>query len=225
MRRPFLLSASIGVFVILVGLILNIIGPAPSAGLKGGFLTPVIAFEFATETEQLTAIFGPPASAVRQTMLHKMTNSTLLDFIFLILYGAFLLTFALTGAALTRKRILYLAAVLALLAPLFDVLENLQLLAIMAQITTHQNQIDLLPLHIFTWLKWGSLAVTFALLVPLLRTTCRFGHIIALIALINLILCFAAYIWPGLLNELFAVTTVLIFILLIIFSFTYKYGD
>ncbi len=222
MHRPFLLSAFIGIALIFIGLLIYLVGPGPSDNLLGGFLTPVVAFEFATKDEQVTQIFGPTQSTQSEDMMQKMTDSTQLDFLFLILYGSFLLSFALICTSITQSRGYYFAAGLAILAPLFDILENIQMFSIMEQIAAGQTQFELGLIHFFTWAKWGSLALAFALLVPFFQSTGNFGRFLSLFTIINLALGTAAYIWPGLFNEIFALTTVLMFLLMIIFSFTYR---
>lgn len=222
MQRPFLLSGVIGIALIVIGVIITVIGPGRSDELADGFFSPVIAFEFATETEDIIQVFGEANSPAREEIVRAMNNSTRLDFLFLILYGAFLFTFSITCASLTGNRVYYLPALLSVVAPIFDVLENLQLLSIMGQIGGGEFVSELPYLRFYTWMKWGALALIFFLLVPFFRTAGTFGRFLSIIAVVPLVLGILAFFKPGLLNELFALSTVLMFMLMIIFSFTYR---
>jgi len=222
MRRPFLLSGVIGIALIVIGVIITVIGPGRSDELADGFFSPVIAFEFATEAEDVIQVFGEANSPTREEIVHTITNSTRLDFLFLILYGSFLFTFSITCASLTGNRVYYLPALLSVVAPIFDVLENLQLLSIMGQLGGGDFVSELSYLRFYTWVKWGALALIFLLLIPFFRTVGKFGRFISIFAIVPLVLGILAFLKPGLSNELFALSTVLMFVLLIIFTFTYS---
>ena len=222
MRRPFLFSGIIGIALIVIGVIITVIGPGRSAELADGFFTPVIAFEFAAEAEDVIRVFGEANSPEREEIVRTMSNSTRLDFLFLILYGAFLFTFSITCASMTGNRVYYLPALLSILAPIFDIFENLQLLSIMGQIGSGEFVSELTYLRFYTWMKWGALALIFSLLVPFFRTAGTFGRFLSIIAVVPLVLGILSFLNPGLLNELFALSTVLMFMLMIIFSFTYR---
>ena len=221
MRRPFLLSGVIGIALIVIGVMITVIGPGRSNELADGFFSPVIAFEFATEAEDIIQVFGEENSPAREEIVRTMTNSTRLDFLFLILYGAFLFTFSITCASLTGNRVNYLPALLSIVAPIFDVLENLQLLSIMRQLGDGVFVFELHYLSFYTWMKWGALALIFLLLIPFFRKAGTFGRFLSMVAVMPLVLGIMAFLKPGLLNELFTLSTVLMFMLMIIFSFTY----
>lgn len=220
MRGPFLLSAILGIALIVIGAIITLIGPDRSDELADGFFSPVIAFEFATEPEDIIQVFGEANSPAREAIVRSMTNSIRLDFLFLILYGAFLFTFSITCASLTGNRVYYLPALLSVVAPIFDVLENLQLLSIMGQIGGIDFVSELPNLHFYTWMKWGALALIFLLLIPFFRTAGTFGRFLSTFAVVPFVLGILAFFKPGLSTELFALSIVLMFILMIIFSFT-----
>lgn len=220
--RPFFWSGIAGLVLVTVGLLVNFAGPGPSQSLPPGFLTPIIAFEFADDSADVVTIFGPADSQEREELIRRITNSTSLDFAFLIFYGAFLLSFALIAEKQTGKRHYYLAALLAVIAPLFDVLENRQLLAIMEQLLVGETQFELAPLQWFTWVKWGSLALAFLLFAPFFRRGGAYGRCVSIIAFAPAALGVLALLMPGLLNELFAIATVLMFLLMIAFAFVYK---
>jgi hypothetical protein len=222
MQRPILLSGIIGIALIVIGVIITVIGPGHSDKLADGFFTPVIAFEFATEPEDIIQVFGEANSPAREDIVRSMTNSTRSDFLFLILYGAFLFTFSITCASLTGNRVYYLPVLLSIVAPIFDVLENLQLLTIMRQMGDGDFVSELPNLHFYTWMKWGVLVLIFLLLIPFFRTAGTFGRFLSIYAVVPLILGILAFLKPGLSNELFALSTVLMFFLMIIFSFTYR---
>ncbi len=221
MHRPFILSAIIGIPLIIIGLLITLIGPPPG-DLAGGFITPVVAFEFATEVEQVNQIFAGPNSPARADIVRTMTNSTRLDFLFLLLYGAFLVTFSITCASLTGRKIYYFVALLAVIAPLFDLLENLTMLSIIDQLDAGSFLSELHRLQLYTWLKWGALTLSFVLLVPFFWQSGKFGQFLSIIAAAPILLGLIAFFKPGLPNELFAISTIVTFLLMIIFAFTFR---
>ena len=220
--RPFLLSGVIGVALIAISVIITLIGPGRSDKLADGFFSPVIAFEFATKAEDVSQIFDDADSPALEKMVLRMTNSTRLDFLFLILYGAFLFTFSVKCTLLTGNQLYYLAALLSIVAPIFDVLENLELLSIMTLLKGGDFISQLRYLHFYTWIKWGALALIFLLLTPFFRSAGKFGRLISFVAAVPLLLGILAFFDPGLMNELFALSIIAMFSLIIVFSFHYR---
>lgn len=218
-HRPFLLSGIIGIGVIILSLVLVKTEPRHTGDLAEGFFTPIVAFEFAESAQDVNLIFLDRSSQIITGAVEAVTFGTYLDFIFMTLYGLFLVTFSLICVALTKKSFYYWAAVLAVLALLFDLIENLQLLKIMDQLGTGSMVGELRYLHLFTWLKWGALALIFLMLIPFFRKSGAFGRVLAVLAPIPLVLGFLAYFVPGLLNELFALSISVMFLLTILFSF------
>lgn len=221
-ERPFLLSGAIGVAVIVIGVVVTITSPGRSAELNKGFYTPVLALEFASESEDIFRIFIDQSSAVRVEIVRAMTISTYIDFLFLVLYGAFLFSFSVVCESLTGNRLYFLIALISLFAPLFDMLENLQMLSIMEQLENEGLFFELQFLQFSTWVKWGVLTLVFLLLVPFLYASGKFGRFLSLFAFIPLILGVLAFQDPGVWNELFALSIMLMFVFMIIFSFTYR---
>ncbi len=222
MRRPFLICSMIGIGVITISLVLMFTGPQETGPMAEGFFTPIIAFEFASDFQDINLIFYDGHSQLIEPAISAITFGTRLDFLFLVLYGTFLLTFSLTCASLTDKRYFYLPAFLAVLAALFDLLENLQLLSIMEQLGSNSYITQLNYLHLFTWLKWGTLSVIFLLLTPFFQKSGRFGRILTIFAALPLVLGIMAYFQPGLANELFALSVSAMILLMILFTFIYR---
>jgi hypothetical protein len=222
MRRPFLISGFIGLSVIIISLVLMITGPQETGPLAEGFFTPIIAFEFATSVEDVNLIFYDSNSQLLQRAVSDITSGTRLDFLFMLLYGAFLLTFSLKCSSLTNNRWFYLSAALAVLAPIFDLLENLQLLSIMERLDSGDLITQLGYLHLFTWLKWGTLSLIFLSLIPFFQNSGVFGRFLATFAALPFVLGILAYFVPGLPNELFALSVSAMILLMILFSFLYR---
>jgi hypothetical protein len=89
---------------------------------------PIIAFELATSAAELHAIFGPP-SACRDALVADFRTVNLLDYGFLVAYGAFLYC-AMRALARGRSRWAMFGLVAALVAPLADATENVALLSL-----------------------------------------------------------------------------------------------
>ena len=133
-----------------------------------------------------------------------------------------LLTFSLKCASLTGDRRYHFATMLAIIAPIFDILENLQLFSIMEQFISGQFSFELETLRFYTWGKWGALALIFLLFIPFFRSSGKFGVFLSLFATLPAALGVLSFLIPGLLNELFALSIIIMFLLTIIFSFIYR---
>jgi hypothetical protein len=145
-----------------------------------------------------------------------------LDFLYIALYGGCLLAFALTCFRLTGERVYLLAATLAIAIMAADILENVQLLAITRQLSARPIDGLLARLRLFTWLKWGGLTLWFLLMRFYFQRAGRFGRVIGLVCLLPLLLGVAAFVWPGLLSELFALAIGLLFLLLTVYAWRFQ---
>jgi hypothetical protein len=221
-HRPFLLSGILGLGAVVMTLVLSAIGPRPAAPLPAGFITPVLAFEFAETEAGVMALFAPAGQPEGDAVRAAMDRVNRLDFLYIALYGGCLVTFALTCARLTGRRVYWAAAALAVAIMAADVLENLQLLAITRDLGTADIGPALARLRLFTWLKWGGLALWFLLMRPAFASAGRLGAFIGLAAVLPLLLGVVAFLWPGLASELFALAIGLLFLLLTIFAWRYR---
>ena len=222
MRRPFLISGIIGIGVIIISLVLMITGPHKTGPMADGFFTPIIAFEFATTVQDVNLIFFDSSSKLLQPAVDAVIFGSRLDFLFMLIYGAFLLSFSLICRSLAKNRLFYLAAGLSILAPIFDLMENLQLLSILDQIGSDEIITELSYLHLFTWLKWGTLALIFLLLIPFFKKSGVFGRFLALFATLPFFLGILAYLKPGLASELFSLCVSSMILLMVLFSFLFR---
>lgn len=218
-QRPYLLSGLIGLGVIALSLATLAVFPSSSPGQIAGIRSPIIAFEFAQTVEEVETLFGPADSPERAAMVAAMDRGNWLDFLYMLLYSAFLASFAIQAARQTGKRWLYGGAALALLALTGDILENIQLLAITAKLDSGAFTVELARLYWFTWLKWGSLALYFVWVGVGLWDNGRFPALITLTAALTLLLGLLSFIRRGPTTEPFTLGIVLLFLLLIGYSF------
>lgn len=221
-ERPFLISGILGLGAVIVTLVLSAVGPRPTAPLADGFITPVLAFEFAETEGEVAALFAPVDQPAGDAVRADMDRVNRLDFLYIALYGGCLLAFALTCYRLTGQRVYLLTGALAVAIMIADVLENAQLLAITRDLGTQPVDDLLLRLRLFTWLKWGGLALWFLLMRPYFQSTGRVGRFIGLVSVLPLLLGVVAFFSPGLLSELFALAIGLLFLLLTIYAWRFR---
>lgn len=215
-RRPFLISGILGLGAVAVTLLLSFVGPRPAA-LPAGFITPVLAFEFAKSEAEVRQIIDPVGD-VRPAM--DRVNQ--LDFLYIALYGGCLFTFALTCDRLTGRRLFFGAAALAIGIMAADILENVQLLTITAHMDDGGFAGELTRLRLFTWLKWGGLAVYFALLWPYFARLGGPARWLGAICFLPLLLGAVAFLSRGLMSELFALSVGLMFLMLTAYSLWFR---
>jgi hypothetical protein len=219
MNQPFRKSGFIGLGVILVSLILMAINPKEVPKMPDGFTTPILAFEFVQSKQEVWDLFGKD-TAVRADLTRAFDLGSWVDFVYILLYGGFLFTFAVTCVRQTGNKLYWGTAVFAMIIMFGDVMENVQLLDITAAVETgtFQQQLTLLP--IFTWIKWGGLSISFLLLTPYFFTQNLFARLIGIVAIITFGLGGIAFLNRSQFNEYYALSIALMFVLMIIYSFT-----
>lgn len=212
--RLFLISGILGVGALVMTLVLSLIGPRQTGVMPPGFITPVMAFEFAASEAEVYRLFEPEGSAAAMDRVNRW------DFLYMALYSAFLGTFALAVARRTDRLYFYIPAALALVILYADALENVQLLGL-----TYRMELDggslaatLDRLHFYTWLKWGGLAVYFLLLAPYFRGLSGRWRWVWLPALLPAVLAAVAFLNRGLPNELMALAIGVMFLLLTVYA-------
>jgi hypothetical protein len=218
-ERLFLISGILGLGALVMTLVLALIGPRQVGSLPAGFITPVMAFEFAEEADEVAQLFAPDGSMAAMDQVNRW------DFLYMTLYGLFLSAFALACAGQTGNRYFYIPAVLALLIPLADAMENVQLLAVTRMLSEDgvspilESLSPLLSrLRLFTWLKWGGLAVYFLLLNPYFRGLSSRWRWVWIVGLLPALLAVVALVARGLPNELMALAIGLMFLLLTFYA-------
>jgi hypothetical protein len=77
-------------------------------------------------------------------------------------------------------------------------------------------------LGIFTWMKWGGLALIFLLLVPYFLKSHAYAKLVGLVGLVTFGLAVTAFFNRSLANELMALGTAVMFLLMIVYALTYR---
>lgn len=125
----------LGLFTLLFGLHLGQVFPAGAAAIHPGYGTPVIAFEFARGEADLLAVFGAEGDPLQVARLAAMRAGNEQDYVFMLLYGAFLASGCYALWRELRLRWLLAAVALPVFAALCDAYENWLLLDIQAAFT------------------------------------------------------------------------------------------
>lgn len=148
-----------GVATLLLSFAMQSVFPQELAYLPAGWAleSPVLAFEFATDPSHLAAIFGTPGDPQYAARIAAMDAGNGLDYLFMLVYGSFLLAFFGAGAAARGNARWWLAGALGPFAALCDAIENALLLRITADMADASAELSLLP--IFVWSKFTALAL------------------------------------------------------------------
>ncbi len=156
--HPF---AKIGVFALLLIpflLLINAFSPPPEL-LPESYSSTILALEFVTSPEEVKAILNP--LSVEQ--VKDLDTINYIDFGFMLFYSVFLLLFVLKLRSFDQRYWVRYLWIMPVAIFIFDLLENIQLLQITAlYVGTVHEQEWLAPiwrLQLFTWLKWGGLAL------------------------------------------------------------------
>ena len=156
--RPLIVSTLLGLLLIPLLYLINSYSPAPEKAPKD-YNSVILAFEFVSDEQELTEVLGP----LTLEEINGLDMLNKVDFAFMLLYGAFLLSIVVKLRKLHQHKWLTYLAGMVVIIVLADFLENLQLLKLTEayrSATTDQGIID--QLAIFTWTKWILLAVVIA---------------------------------------------------------------
>ena len=205
--------AILGLCVICFSIVLLFVFPTDVPKLPDGFSTPIIAFEFAKTQEEVAGLFGPQNSREREDLVSAMNRGNALDYLYMILYTAFLFEIA-RAFRKTRDSLPPLAVMGLCVAVLVsDALENVVLFAITGKLATLDFESELRLLGFFTWAKWGGLALIFLLLIPLAFPFGKLGKTIASLSITCAVVAMAAFLHKGMANEIFSLNVALLFLL------------
>ena len=219
--KPFAFKIAIFLGIVLLGLAvaLLIINPKPEDNLYDGFQTPILAMEFAQRPEQIQQLFSVN-NATNYEQQFLLGNW--IDYGFMLSYSSFLFFICWGIYRITRSNALLLSLILCLVMLTGDALENLQIFNILLHYRSGDISAHLSWMHLFTWIKWGSIAAAFILLSPYFFSGNLFQKTICFFQIVCFGLAIAAFIVPGPISEMFAVTVSVNFLLLFIFAIVYK---
>lgn len=220
---PFTIAFVVGLLLLGMAVTLMLINPRPEGGnVYGGFRTPILALEFAQQPVEIEQLFSvkDPEAYVEQFLLGNW-----LDYGFMFIYSSFLFCVALGIYRITRSAALWLAFFLCLVIVAFDALENLQIYNILRHYGSGEITPYLAWMHLFTWIKWGSIASVFLLLSPFFFKGHYFLKAIGVIQLFCFGLAVAAFFLSGPVCELFALSVSVNFLLLFIFVIGWRPAD
>jgi len=154
--RPLLITTLLGVLLPPILIMINSYSP-PADKSPEGYNSVILAFEFVSDNEQLREVLSPLSSSE----IEGLDRLNKVDFAFMLLYGAFLLSIIIVLKKLHQHHWLKYISAMVVLAVLADFLENLQLLnlteAYQSGATSLESTIQ--QLAIFTWIKWILLAM------------------------------------------------------------------
>lgn len=147
-----------GLLVVAVSIFLLRVFPNRMPDLPGGMVTPVLAFELVRSPAEVERMFGTDLDE-RARLALRMRRGTWGDFALLTAYGVFLAGIA-YELGRDGSRAANVGVVLAVAAAAFDVVENVQLLDIVANLGGEYER-SLTILSYATWGKWWCLAAYF----------------------------------------------------------------
>lgn len=227
--NEFQTARILGILLLIVAIALLIINPQPENNLPAGFYTPVIAFEFIQSKQEILNFFKVQNEAVYE---QKMLLGNWVDYAFMVLYSCLLLYISAGIKKITGSKTMLLAMFFCMAMLVGDAVENYAIYKLVTmrntdfslpELVNYPNYNYLLQmLNIFTWLKWGSIASAFLLFSPFFLKGKIFHKIIGIFCIVCFGLCIAAFLQHGILNEIFAGSVVLVFLLLVIFIFTFR---
>lgn len=216
----FKVARVVSVFLAIVAIILSVRGTKNENNLPDGFFTPIIALEFIQTTQEVQHFFKVNDVAKYEA---DLLFGNKVDYLFMTFYSVLIFCIALGIKHITKSKLMYVVMSLCVVMLLCDALENHQIAQIIFYYKSNASiESFLTKLSIFTWLKWGSISISFLVLATYFLKGNLFYKTIGVLGISSFVLCIAAFLHHGILNEIFALNIVLVFLLLVIFVFTYK---
>lgn len=211
-RAAFL--ASLG--VILTSL-LTLEGVTESFGeLPDGLISPIIAFEFAFDEQEVNTIFSDE-QGINPSKVDVMRSLLYADFLFMACYSLLVVFLFLQSFSQETNKLFLLGVFLGFFMWAGDAWENILLLRILDGLPAgYQQHID--QLIWVTWLKWGTFPFAFALLVFAWRENKFLSRAMFVVAVASLVFSCVAIYKRSIANELVWLATILGFGLMIFYS-------
>ena len=221
-NNPYRYIAYLGLSLVLMSIVLMAIMPHKVHNLPDGLKTPILGFEFAQSTHDIYGIFYNEIGNIDQNIVASMDLGNILDFVYMIQYSLFLMLFCLITFRLTKKYVLFIPAFLSILALAGDALENSQLLGITTNLASGDYMHQLFYLHYFTWIKWASLSLIFLMLPLFIYRKGLLSKICVILGSVIFGLGAVSFFHRSIANELFSLSIAIMFILLIVYSFSFN---
>ncbi|MCB0497888.1 MAG: hypothetical protein KDC79_17240 [Cyclobacteriaceae bacterium] len=202
-----------GILLIGVSVWMLVIGRSASIDgiwLPDGFKNPILALEFASGTNEISAMMESFSSE----LVHSLKVSTQIDMLFLLVYNSFLILVLNAIYRITRLEQYKWLSLLPLLVLLADAMENMELFNAFDGMA-----VNIIVLKISTWIKWLGLSLSFIAVGRFLITTGRYyDKVLALSTFVTLPLGLWAMFSHNGINEVFAMLFYLLFPMAIIYT-------
>lgn len=181
-----------------------------------GLTTPILIFEFADSTEELTIFFESAGSSY----INQLDVVNWFDYVFMVVYAAFL---AVWGSFLAKNISAKYKAVwlLAALALFFDFAENQILFRFTEAYLngTVLNNSDIVYLQWFTWIKWFSIALALASFSFYFAKQKGIKKAVSFVFISPIILGIIGFVYKSVVIEFFSLSISVSFVILMFFSF------
>ncbi len=193
----WVLAALLGLATLGLSLHLTSVFPSSAHAMPSGFGAPVLGFEFARTVADLTAIFGPEGDPLRDVRLAAMQAGNERDYLFMLVYAAFLALGCWCLWRTLRRPLLLLGVVMPVLAAAFDAYENWLLFDIQAAFVLGQYHPSMASLPLPVAMKFLFLTATNVLIgYALTQLGGRWWQIVGTLVLVPCITVVMALIAP-----------------------------
>lgn len=222
MKRPYLPAAVLGVFMIIASIAMLKAFPAKMPWMPEGMRTPILAFELLRGPGEVELFFGWSDPETARGLARSMDTGNRLDYFYMAIYASFLFLFAYIRKQRTDKMIYVVSMFLAAVILFADGLENRELLALTEGLGGGGLEGPAARLQVFTWIKWGGIALYFLTLAPGFWKDGKLGKVLGVAGFAAPALCLVAWLFRGAPAEIYGLLTAILFLLLAVFSLVKK---
>lgn len=188
----------------------------PFGKLQDGLMTPIVAFEFVFNDQEVYSIFSN-GEGIESSMVAAMRSLLHADFLFMASYSLLVVFLFLQVFFQQGKKLFLLGVLLGFFMWMADARENILLLNILDALPEGSQQ-HINQLIWVTWLKWGAFPFAFMLLAFAWRENKKLARTMWVVAVASLSLSGVAIFQRSIVNELVWGMTIVGFTLMVFYS-------
>lgn len=221
MRFPLLAAGIVGLLAVLVGLTVQIPLKPYRYEVPPHYPQKMLGLEFLPDSTAVEIFFGKE-DPERSLKFNAMKSALMRDNLFAGSYTLFMLVFAASCLAITRKKMYWLMIPLALFTGFSDLMENTRTLFFLDHLRTPDWQPFMARMHFWVMSKGLGLLGLLAAAAAFLWSAGKTGKILSLLATGAVLTGLLSFVWIGFVDWSGLLGLKLFFPLLVVYCFYFR---
>ncbi|MFN8301108.1 MAG: hypothetical protein U0U46_01355 [Saprospiraceae bacterium] len=221
MKYPLLLAGVVGILAVTVGATVQLPLKPHRYEVPPDYPQKMLGLEFLPDSSALEVFFGA-SEPQRSSSIGAMRSALMRDNFFAASYTLFMLVFAVSCWAITRKKTYWMMALLAVWVGLSDFMENTLTIRLLDHLRAPDWQVQMKQMHFWVASKGLGLLLLLAGAAVFLWSAGRVGKVLALLAAVAVLAGFLSLTWIGFVNWSGLLGLKLFFPLLVVYCFYFR---